>query len=417
MSKGSKSVLPPGEYIDKTDVFVLDPHTLKNGSGEALLSVTEKMLSKIAANQNKRIAETGDATPLVIGHTKDDAHEHEQPEVVGYATDWKVKKFFKTGKSALACTFHIFKKSVDKVRKFPRRSVELWLDSLTIDPISLLGATTPERDLGLLKLSKGGSGKIVASMDDSGELSVDENTQQIVDAVLEAIKSTDVWQYMSQKMSEEGAQGGDSPSGAGDMNPMGDPGMDGPPEGEFDPASEALGGEGPPPGGVPPEMPEGGMEDDEEQPLKMSAATASGTNTFAPGDDLRHKFSKVNFAKMARENEEMKGALNNLIVRYRRSEREKDLIQLESEGYMLDRGEELALCDNLTDEQFKSHLTRVRHRYQKAPVGSMPYFEQTARTNHGRTSHDAEAAATYALNNNCSYEDALAKLSSSSSVY
>jgi len=407
-------VLPPGEYIDKEDVFVLDPHTLKNSSGQTMVNVTESMLKKIADNQNKRISDTGDATPLVIGHTRDEAHEHEQPEVVGYATNWKVKKFFKTGKSALACTFHVFKKSVDKVRKFPRRSVELWLDSLTIDPISLLGATTPERDLGLLKLSKSNSSKIVASMDDSGELSVDENTQQIVDAVLEAIKSTDVWQYMSQKMSEEGAQGGDSPSGAGDMNPMGDPSMGGaPPEGEFDPSADGLEGgeELPPEEGAPPE----GGEDDEE-PLKMSAATASGTNTFAPGDP-KQKYSKISFAKLARENEDMKGALNNLIIRYRRSEREKDLIQLESEGYMLDRGEELALCDNLTDEQFKAHLTRVRHRYQKAPVGSMPYFEQTARTNHGRTSHDAEAAAAYALNNNCSYEEALAKLGSSSSVY
>ena len=405
-------MLPPGEYINKEDVFVLDPHTLKNSSGQTLVNVTESMLKKIADNQNKRVRETGDATPLVIGHTRDEAHEHEQPEVVGYATNWKVKKFFKTGKSALACTFHVFKKSVDKVRKFPRRSVELWLDSLTIDPISLLGATTPERDLGLLKLSKGNSGKIVASIDDSGELSVDENTQQVVDAVLEAIKSTDVWQYMSQKMSEEGAQGGESPSGAGDMNPMGDPAAaGGPPEGEFDPSMDGLGDEGMPPEGA---MPEG--EDDEEEPVKMSASTASGSNTFAPGD-ARQKYSKLSFAKLARENEGMKGALNNLIIRYRRSEREKDLIQLESEGYMLDRGEELALCDTLTDEQFKSHLTRVRHRYQKAPVGSAPYFEQTARTNQGRTSHDAEAAASYALNNNCSYEEALSKLGSSSTVY
>lgn len=409
MSQGSKSALPPGEYVDKPDVFVLDPHTLKNSSGETIINVTEAMLKRIADNQNRRIAETGDATPLVIGHTKDDAHEHEQPEVVGYATNWKVKKFFKTGKHALACTFHVFKKSIDKVRKYPRRSVELWLNNLTIDPISLLGATTPERDLGLLKLSKAEGGKIVASIDDSGELSVDENTQQIVDAVLEAIKGTDVWQFMQQKMSEEGAQDPSGPSGAGDMNPMGDPSGGMPPEGDFDPAGEA-GLEGGPEG-LPPE----GDEDElppEDEAVKMSAATASGSNTFAPGGR-----EKLNYAKLARENEDMRGALNNLLVRYRRSEREKDFIQLESEGYMLDRGEELSLCDSLTDDQFKAHLQRVRHRYQKAPVGALPYIEQTARTNQGRTAHDAEAVANYALANNISYEDALNKLGSSSSVY
>jgi hypothetical protein len=422
MSSKPASVLPPGEYVTKSDVFVLDPHTLKDKHGDVIVDVTEKMLQKIAANQNKRVAETGDATPLVIGHTKDEAHEHEQPEVVGYATDWKVKKFFRTGKHALACTFHLFKKSVDKVRKFPRRSVELWLDSLTIDPISLLGATTPERDLGLLKLSKASGGsKIVASLDDSGELSVDENTQQIVDAVLEAIKSTDVWQFMTQKMEEDSAGQGDSPSGAGDESPLA--GAEGGPEGgEFDPASgqglaDALGG-GEPDGDEGGEMPTD-VPTEEQEPVQMSAATASGSNTFAPAGmgNRPQQYSKVSFAKLVRENEDIKSALNSLIVRYRRSEREKDLIQLESEGYMLDRSEELSLCDNLTDDQFKAHLTRVRHRYQKAPVGAMPYIEQTAAVNRGRSTDDAMAVARYAINNKCSYEEALAALSSSKSVY
>lgn len=420
MPSKSESVLPPGEYITKHDVFVLDPHTLKNRSGETLVDVTESMLRKIAENQNKRVAETGDATPLVIGHTKDDAHEHEQPEVVGYATNWSVKKFFKTGKHALACTFHLFKKSADKVRKYPRRSVELWLDSLTIDPISLLGATTPERDLGLLKLSKSSGGsKIVASLDDSGELSVDENTQQIVDAVLEAIKGTDVWQFMTQKMEEESAGSDESPSGAGSESPLA--GMEAPPEGgEFDPSSgqglaDALGGEPDGDEGANPED----VPTDEQEPVQMSAATASGSNTFAPAGmgNRPQQYSKVSFAKLARENEDMKHALNSLIVRYRRSEREKDLIQLETEGYMLDRSEELSLCDNLTDEQFKSHLQRVRHRYQKAPVGVMPIMEQTAAVNRGRSAGDAMAAARYAVNNNVSYEEAVAALNSSKSVY
>ncbi len=184
-----KPELPPAEYVTRDSVFVLDPHQLRDKHGKVIVDVTEDMLNKIAQNQNARIKKTGDATPLVIGHTKDDGHEHEQPELVGYATDWRLEKFFKTGKRALACTFHVFSKAVDKVRKYPRRSVELWLDSLTIDPISLLGATTPERDLGLLKLSKDNTrSKLVATRDDTGELTVDPQTQQLAADFLYAIK-------------------------------------------------------------------------------------------------------------------------------------------------------------------------------------------------------------------------------------
>ena len=237
------TVLPPGEYVTRKGVFVLDPHTLRDKSGKTIVNVDETMLRKIAQNQNKRINETGDATPLVIGHTRDGERENEAPEVVGYATDWRLQKFYRTGKQALACTFHVFKKAADRVKKFPRRSVELWLDSLTIDPISLLGATTPERDLGLLRLSKAEGSKFVATRDDTGELTVDENTQQIVDAVLEAIKSTDVWQFMTKKMDEEGSEA-ETSANAGDESPLGGEGASG---GEFDPSGDqglldALGG-------------------------------------------------------------------------------------------------------------------------------------------------------------------------------
>lgn len=408
----SSTTLPPGEYVVRKGVFVLDPHTLRDKSGKTLVNVDEQMLAKIAQNQNKRIAETGDATPLVIGHTRDGERENEAPELVGYATDWKLQKFYKTGKRALACTFHIFQKAADKVRKFPRRSVELWLDSLTIDPISLLGATTPERDLGLLRLSKQSSGsKLVATHDDNGELAVDENTQQIVDAVLEAIKSTDVWQYMTQKMQEEGSEA-ESSAGAGDESPLGGAGS---PGGEYDPQGEqglldALGG-----------ADAGGAPGGDDQALQMAAGAPSGGNTFAPGmggmdAEKPNRYSKISFQKLARENEDMKSTLNTLLMRYQRAEREKELIKLEAEGYMLDREEELNLCSNLDNSQFQQHVQRVRLRYQRAPIGSGPILEQTAQVNRGRSVDDAKSVAEFALNNGLSYEAALERMNGSNKV-
>ena len=409
--------LPPSDYVVRKDVFVLDPHTLRDKGGKTLVNVDESMLAKIAANQNKRIAETGDATPLVIGHTRDGEREGEAPELVGYATDWKLQKFYKTGKRALSCTFHIFKKAADRVRKFPRRSVELWLDSLTIDPISLLGATTPERDLGLLRLSKQSSGsKLVATHDDSGELTVDDNTQQVVDAVLEAIKSTDVWQYMTQKMQQEGSDA-ESSAGAGDDSPLGGPGGGG----EYDPQGEqglldALGGAG--------GADAGGVPGGDEEPMQMAAGAPGGGNTFAPGmggmggmdAEKPNRYSKISFQKLARENEDMKSTLNTLLMRYQRSEREKELIKLESEGYMLDRDEELNLCGNLDNNQFQQHVQRVRLRYQRAPMGAQPYMEQTAHVNRGRSMEDAKSVAEYAFNHGLSYEAALERMNGSKSV-
>lgn len=404
----STTVLPPADYVVRKDVFVLDPHTLRDKSGKTIVDVTEPMLAKIAANQNKRINETGDATPLVIGHTRDGEREGDGPEVVGYATDWKLTRFYKTGKRALSCTFHVFKKAADKVRKFPRRSVELWLDSLTIDPISLLGATTPQRDLGLLRLSKAEGSKLVATRDDTGELTVDENTQQIVDAVLEAIKSTDVWQFMTKKMDEEGSEA-ESSANAGDESPLGGEGASG---GEFDPQGQqglldALGG-----------ADAGGVPGGDEEAMQMAAGAPSGGNTFAPGMDAEkpNRYSKINFQKMMRENEDMKSTLNTLLIRYQRAEREKELIKLESEGYMLDRDEELNLCTNLDNEQFKQHLQRVRLRYQRVPMGSAGVLEHSANVNRGRTMDDVKMVAEYARNNGLSYESALERLNGSNKV-
>ena len=411
-----KPELPPAEYVTKDSVFVLDPHQLRDKQGRVIVDVTEDMLKKIAQNQNARIAKTGDATPLVIGHTKDDGHEHEQPELVGYATNWRLEKFFKSGKRALACTFHVFSKSVDKVRRFPRRSVELWLDSLTIDPISLLGATTPERDLGLLKLSKDSTrSKLVATRDDTGELTVDPQTQQIVDAVLEAIKSTDVWQYMTQKMGEESGEH-EGVAGAGDESPLGGG------EGEYNPEGDAGvldalgGGEGEMQGG----LDAGGAPGDDEGPLQMEAGGAAGMpgggNTFAPGmvGGDKKKYSRIDFSRVVRENEEMRHTLSGLVARYRKSEREKDLIQLESEGYMFDKGEELTLCEPLDDRQFKAHLQRVRARYQKAPIGNANFLEQSAVVNRGRSINDVKSIVDFATANGLSYEAATERLNGSS---
>jgi len=97
------------KFIVKRDVPILDEHVLRDDEGNPLVTFDEKELKRIAARNNRRIKQTGDLIPLVIGHTKDDAPEETQPEIVGYAKDLRVKPFKKTGRKAITAKFFYFK--------------------------------------------------------------------------------------------------------------------------------------------------------------------------------------------------------------------------------------------------------------------------------------------------------------------
>lgn len=141
---------------------------MAGGSGEAPQYVGPDQLQQIANNNNRRIQQTGDATPVTIGHTEDGRDEDEQPEIVGWATNFSVGPLFDTGLQALFADFHVRKDEKDRINKyFPRRSVEFWPKRMEVDPISLLGATTPEQDLGLLQFARRNE---VVRMDPRGEV-------------------------------------------------------------------------------------------------------------------------------------------------------------------------------------------------------------------------------------------------------
>jgi hypothetical protein len=149
-------------------VALLDEHELKSETGSVELVVDLPFLEAVAARNNERYASTGDATPVVLGHTRDGVDEKDQPEVVGFAMNFRVEPFTvysgpssglfdEVPKYAIYADLYIYTDRAEEVeRQYPRRSVELWVRRKEIDPISLLGATTPERDLGpLVKFSRG----------------------------------------------------------------------------------------------------------------------------------------------------------------------------------------------------------------------------------------------------------------------
>lgn len=107
-------------------------------------------LQAIADNCNRRFRSTGDPCPLTLGHTLPGRPEPEQPEIVGYALNFRVGTFGPESKTAIICDWYFYADvDLDKVlRKFPRRSVELFPRDNVFDPIALL-SRTPELDMGL----------------------------------------------------------------------------------------------------------------------------------------------------------------------------------------------------------------------------------------------------------------------------
>lgn len=110
-------------------------------------------LSRISNRCNDRIIDTGDYAPLVIRHTKDDGSY--DPEVIGFVGPYRMSKLgTRKPLSAIDGKVWVFRDHAATLRKYPRLSVEFWADEADpgngyFDPISLLGAETPELDLGV----------------------------------------------------------------------------------------------------------------------------------------------------------------------------------------------------------------------------------------------------------------------------
>lgn len=408
------------KWVTVDNVPVLDEHSIKDKEGKVLARIDESRLRHIAEVNNKRIKDTGDMIPLVIGHTKGEVGEYvpedQQPEIVGYARNLRVGKFKNTSRKALHATFQFFRDKIDKVRNFPRRSVELWLSDWKIDPISLLGATTPERDLGLLQLSKGGKQVIRRTL--NGRLKFQKeadsmDTEKIVQEVLKAFEQSDLGQFL-QKLKDE-VEGGEEEGQ--------EPGMEGEPE---VPPSDELDMEGE----------EGheplGDEEPEEQPERYSSV-AGGSNTYTqsfgggPMKRVKHsrgqtqtpasdRSDRIRMSRLEKANQGLQAAYNEVRIRLQRSEREKDLLALQGAGYDFDINEELDWLAPLPDSDYEFHFDRLRKRYAKAPVGQTVDLEYT-RSNapfggsQGRSKEKAMEIAEYARRKGCAYEEALQELS------
>lgn len=361
-------------YIVRDEIPILDEHVLKDKEGRSIQKVTESDLRKIADNNNRRVKETGDYCPVVIGHTRDGAPEHEQPEIVGHAYNFRVGNLFKTGRKAIFCTMRFFRDKYNKCKGYPRRSVEYWPERQEIDPISLLGATSPERDLGLMQYSKVGRVLKYSRLSPNEEkMNPNEPAKsnpedEIVDKVLAKLMQSDAWKKLEAMAEEFGAQGGE-PGAEPGVQP--DVGMA--PEG---PVPDVEQGGGEPDGDE--ALFDGQPADGQEKPQQYAAgapSVPSGGNTYTPSFGKKKEPVKMSrelqsqLEQQAREHEELRAQLHDMKLKFSRATREKDLIELENEGFQFDRKEELDDLQTLDDVAYAKRIALIRKRYARSPVG------------------------------------------------
>lgn len=147
---------PEGEFVTLKQVPVFAEHQTKARDGRNL-KFGKKELEALAKRCNRRIEETGDYAAITLGHTAEPGDSQaKQPEMVGFAGPFKVGLIGPKGKQryAVLADFHVHAEDYPKLKKYPRRSPELWLEDryeeMFLDPIALLGAEAPRLDMGLL---------------------------------------------------------------------------------------------------------------------------------------------------------------------------------------------------------------------------------------------------------------------------
>ncbi len=315
------------EPVVRERVPVYAEHTLRRYDRKSKAFVTEKVtadrLQTIADLRNKKIAETGNDSLIIVGHTKPGLSEWEQAKrcpTVGYADNYEVGEHPKTGTPTLYArmkfkpTAKVGDESLtaeEVIDRFPRRSAELWLEENDLDAISVLGPTTPFLDLDLLRMARAADPDVAVAAPPV-ETAMNPECQQLIG---------DLIAFLESKM------GGQKQAAA--------------------------------PGAPPPAAPA-------EAPAQYSRQAVDA--------DRQRMASESDAIKSRRADERIQAIEAELAatkLQYQRTRREQDLIQLEAEGYDLDRAEELDRLAPLPDENYTAELGRMKKRYQRMPVGSV----------------------------------------------
>lgn len=302
----------PSKYHIEYNVPLVDTFQLERRGRN--FDVDDGYLHELVANAYRREKSTGDYPVLYDGHSKDPNRKS-----YGFTKNHTVRKFGNTDRNAIYGDMWIEKDKLSEVKSLPRRSCEIAYDLKQLDGVALLGATSPERDLGMLHLSRE-----IPEMNDDAQ-GMPKWAAEFMDKVLSAVMSL-------SKPAEPAMPAGGAPQG----QPMSDE--------ELQALIAELEGPGSDKGG------EGKPEPKAEK---------------KPKDEPKPKDEKL---EMSREKElltriaalEADGIKSNLTL---------TLSRLKSEGVQIEVENEVKDLMQMDLESRKLMLSKIEKNYPRAPVG------------------------------------------------
>lgn len=168
----------PNRFVTGPVTPLLDQHELVDPEKGMKVKVDAAFLNDVARNANARATTKGNPVPIIVGHTEDGGEER---PVVGYYVNLRtVPNPERPDELILVGTPKVRRNRARVLEDFPRRSVELWVGRREIDPVALLGGTTPERDLGdqaVIRYSRDGGGHYRYAMDEGETMPTPMPTQ------------------------------------------------------------------------------------------------------------------------------------------------------------------------------------------------------------------------------------------------
>lgn len=398
-----------GDFVVMRDVPVWKEHTNRDG-----VPFGPRELRQVCDRCNERIEDTGDFCPVVLRHTTDDGDR--DPQVIGFAGPFRMGVVGdRKPKAAILATLRIYSEDAEMLRRYPRLSVEYWADEDDptngyFDPISLLGAETPELDLGIrysagdhgrrvLRYSKvlrfeatapGGSNTYVPggtdddketySKDDPMTLS-EQDLAQLTAALQETIQAMvadavaaaqtqpeelpeeeglSPYGKMCKYMADEDEAGADEFYGGLDEDGLSSL------SGELE-SDEDEDRRGQMTAYMARYMADDSCDEDKPSPEKYAKLKADAA-------DYRQKYQKeVTMRRQAEtELQDLKSRVGKIEADGKRAVRYQKLTSLQAEGYLVEPDEEIQDVAALTDDAFEKHCDRIVTKYQRVPLDTLP---------------------------------------------
>lgn len=404
-------------FVHARDVPAFTEHSYVDRKGrdqtydlDALLAVCDRC--------NYRIADTGNFAALSEGHTptvEQVTAGVKPPPILGFSGPFRIGMIGnKNPRWTIFEDEHYLRDDMDKVRRLPTRSPEVWLKENMadrfMDPIAMLGAETPRLDMGI-RFARAESGeeceKYAACMAGANTSFVPELTggkekaryeepetpgaepnqetavmamqpediKQIVDAVM----ATDVMQFCKAMMISKANEQPEAPPAApaAPVAQMGEPEVPGaPPAAPGDdpaappapdaetPPADAPGGDAPIPADAPGGDPPAAEGDD---PEKKKDKYAMALQTIE---------EKARYARIEQEATALRKEVDQIKAEKRETERYSKLNDLRRD-YSLDIEKEKARVKGMTDAQFVDHLTCIVENYSRIPIGASLFVPDT----------------------------------------